>query len=438
MYLSASLPSLRTVGVNGDALQSSPPRRKAPAGGAPLGGMRRRPVWDLPPERDGARPRPLGGYKKGSSGLSARLGNSSNSPVRTGANSTEWQQLLAVDTIEAYGNDEAGRERSRKMIELSTRELRKQIAHQRADRERVQEEDREWGMVIKLNVERQNLEERQKQERAAEALQRFKEDRDSHVEDIRRRRREDKDEDDKLDKEVNGYLAEKKRQEMEAQRAAKLRVQETYKDIADSSRSAKVVKQRLLQAQAQEDKALMQTQQDGQDHQERERREFFEKLRGKEPRTSPELGARLKREAEQRAQEEQDRLRRAERERDAKEDAKQFAKEKEMEMNNAMLRVTMKNQREEQAARLRLEREEDAKMAAHFKAEAETYEAEERKKLAEWKERAKNMSDFNRAMMEVPSPLVTGLHGAARMNTTERSMNYKRLDQAMTLTGGKL
>lgn len=218
----------------------------------------------------------------------------------------------------------------------------------------------------------------------------------------------------------------------------KLRVQETYKDIADSSRSAKVVKQRLLQAQAQEDKALMQTQQDGQDHQERERREFFEKLRGKEPRTSPELGARLKREAEQRAQEEQDRLRRAERERDAKEDAKQFAKEKEMEMNNAMLRVTMKNQREEQAARLRLEREEDAKMAAHFKAEAETYEAEERKKLAEWKERAKNMSDFNRAMMEVPSPLVTGLHGAARMNTTERSMNYKRLDQAMTLTGGKL
>jgi len=347
-----------------------------------------------------------------------------------GSSQTDWKAVIDLDTLESFRYEEVIRQDAL----LRREDLKNGLAKQLREKGRAAEVDKmeeaRWGAQLTIDAERTKEEEKQKQQRKAEEMHRFHLERNVLRDGQRRRRQEEKQVDVQMDQETQALLAEARRREAVVDDERKGKNRQADLDLMEHRRSIRANKPDVIAQQLQFDKATMRMQSDNLDKRERERREYYEKLRNMEPRTAPGREAVILQERADRTQKEEESIQRAQDQRMAKQDAEAEEKRAHLEHQTRLAGAIVRGQLEEKATKRRAELDADALLGQHFRNDAAAHEAEEQAKKTNKANLMRTNSALLQAQMGEHSPIVPGKHGHFHMNAPEKKINKNRLAKA--------
>ncbi|CAE7591663.1 unnamed protein product, partial [Symbiodinium pilosum] len=278
-------------------------------------------------------------------------------------------------------------------------------------------------------------EERLKKAQQQEALRKFNEEQARHAEAGRQRKRAEASVVAQLEEDMAKQAAEAKLRQEEAEERKKRQQQEMAKQMAEAAKQA--VEQKALQKQeeAQKDIALMHAQIALMEDQEKRRADALQKIRDKQGKAQAQYEAGAGSQLAKLQQEEDERARRYQEEKNAKDEAAFKEKQsrlKKMHMDGAAF---LSKQVAEQACQKAAEREEQRRRREHSDRDAAAALEEEKLQVLQRKQREKENAAFLQQQM---SQKFAAKMANDDMTQVEQSMNKERLERAKRLMQNQL
>eukprot|EP00928_Gymnodinium_smaydae_P047959 TRINITY_DN32021_c0_g1_i1.p1 TRINITY_DN32021_c0_g1~~TRINITY_DN32021_c0_g1_i1.p1 ORF type:complete len:443 (-),score=97.59 TRINITY_DN32021_c0_g1_i1:33-1361(-) len=413
LVLSASAPSFRATA--------------GPPGGAPLGGIFKRSGSGFLPASCVVRPR--GGPHRPNQGNATRTACGS-----AAGEAAMWRDMIALDAVETLNHEGIEQEHAKQTRKVINTVLGRQVQVKRIVREKEAQNDREWGVLLREDANRYTEEEKIRRQRAVEANVALREERDVVIAARRNARAEERELDLRMERDARVRLDNALRKDAAEKEEKLMTLTGSLASLATERKRSMQERAQMRIAEKQEDKVFSQTHAKVLEAQEKQRREYLEKVKSKKP---PEFDTdEVKRKNMsfwQQAQVDHEKALRHTQRLVAEEALERQRREK--KQRDEILADKERIQLEKQQKKLQLlqEREEELRIARGIREAAEASEAEERERKRAVRAAAAENAAFLATQRGKPSSIVPGKFGFERMSTEELAINRERADLSVKL-----
>lgn len=339
----------------------------------------------------------------------------------------EWkiiEELDAVDNL-IHEDDVKMKEAQKQMAHKLA--LEEQLGKQRELKERRQKADHDWGREVWEDAQKYRAEEEQKKNDRMDMQRRFNEERARQLQDIRQRKKAEKDEDDRIEKNLIQGAIDAKRQEEERDAERKHKQAQDALRIANEAKEAMVRKQEQMAEERKSDIRMMQKQKEMLDKQEADRANYFEQMKEKSRKLQQAYEAGAGNEMAQRQAEDEARARlhqekEAERAKKADEDRENRRQRMREEGFNAV-----QQQLQVQAQERERLHAQDKQFGQQFRMDAQAAIAAEQEEKRQRRLREQENQEYLKKQMAEKSKIIPGKFGHQKMNAVEKSINRQKM-----------
>jgi len=345
----------------------------------------------------------------------------------------EWALVEQLDAVDASAREDLQRQRIREQNFKNVAEIQAQRANQRRAAEESKELWRVWRNELEEDARAYKREEEMKRASNLEMQRRFNEERARQLEEMRRRKATQREADAKFEQEIFLQAEAEKRKE---ESLVEMRKQAQKKANLQMAEEARKAQERRIESKKREHEADLENvrmEQEMLDQQERQRNDYFDRLREKQTKlmaqyekgVSDEL-ARLERLDADRARREQ--LSKEEKDRKNVEAQEQWRQSLRQNSRNAV-----NEQLKAQALERQRLKEEELSYAEHQRRHDEAEEAKDRDAKFARKQAVRANAEFLREQIRERSEKIPWKKAREHMNPVEMSMNRNQVNRAMDL-----
>lgn len=338
-----------------------------------------------------------------------------------------WRLVNEMDAIDGLIQDNIEKNRAAERKARQRTVLEEQVREARKKDQDFNNSRMHWGSKIQADAAQWQEEERLRKLRQQETLRKFNEEQARHAEASRARKDAEAEEVAQLEREMAQQALDAKRRSELAEEHRKRKQQEMAKEMADAAREAAEQKVLKKQAEAEKDIAMMKAQMAVMEEQERQRAQSFQRMKDKQGKAQAQYEANAGSAQARLQREEEDRAKRYQDEKAARDEAAFQDKKKKLKQMQMDGMAFLTRQLEEQATLKAAEKEEQQRFRESSDRDAAAAFEEEKRKAVERKKKEKENADF---LQQQINQKTMDKRAKEQMTVVEQAINKERLDRA--------